>query len=67
MFDQTGWKIRPVNGLVLPRNFLEGMAYKVFCSTIYIRKEGELLFTPAPDMIHEIFGHCLPLMTPEIS
>lgn len=25
------------------------------------------MFTPAPDMIHEIFGHCLPLMTPEIS
>jgi phenylalanine-4-hydroxylase len=67
MQAQTGWKIRPVKGLVKPRDFLEGIAHKVFCSTIYIRCEGETMFTTAPDMIHEVFGHCLPLMVPEIS
>jgi len=67
MYEQTGWRIRPVKGLVKPRDFLEGMAFKVFCSTIYIRNDGELMFTPAPDMIHEVFGHVLPLMTPEVA
>ena len=53
-------------GMVGERDFLEGLANKVFCSTIYVRKPEELEFTSAPDMLHEIFGHCLPLMTPEV-
>lgn len=64
MKEKTGWTIKPVKGLVTSRDFLEGMAYKVFPSTVFVRNKSEMLFTPAPDFIHEVFGHCIPLMTP---
>jgi len=67
MESKTGWQIKPVKGLVSPRDFLEGTAHKVFCSTVFIRNEEQLLFTSAPDFIHEIFGHCLPLLVPELA
>lgn len=31
--DATGWSIRPVAGLMHPRDFLNGLAFKTFHST----------------------------------
>jgi phenylalanine-4-hydroxylase len=45
MLQITGWRIRPVIGMVDERDFLEGLAHKVFCSTVYIRKPEEIEFT----------------------
>jgi phenylalanine-4-hydroxylase len=33
MTAETGWTIRPVAGLISPRDFFDGLANKVFCST----------------------------------
>lgn len=67
MTEKTGWTIKPVKGFVSARDFLEGMAERVFCSTFFIREEREIYFSALPDYIHEVIGHCIPLMSPKIA
>jgi len=54
---KTGWSIRAVGGLLHPRDFLNGLAFKVFSSTQYMRHGSSAVYTPEPDVIHEIVGH----------
>lgn len=58
----TGWKVTRVAGLVPEKEFFELLAQKLFPCTDFIRKRSELEYTPAPDMVHDIFGH-IPLIT----
>lgn len=59
---QTGWKLVRVEGLVHPKDFFSLLSRKLFPSTDFIRQRSELLYTPAPDMFHDLFGHT-PLLT----
>lgn len=52
----TGWSIRPVAGLMHPREFLNGLAFKTFHSTQYMRHHSNPVYTPEPDVIHELLG-----------
>ncbi len=58
----TGFRYAPVAGLVTPREFMERLAERVFLATQYMRHPSAPLYTPEPDVIHELVGHAPSLL-----
>ena len=63
----TGFSFRPAPGLVPLEQFYGSLADRVFHSTQYLRHPAQPLYTPEPDLIHEIIGHGVMLGSPYFS
>ena len=53
----TGFEYHPAAGLVPLREFYGSLGDRVFHSTQYVRHGAMPLYTPEPDLIHEVVGH----------
>jgi len=60
----TGFRVEPVPGLVPTRVFYGALADRCFLSTQYVRHHSVPFYTPEPDVIHEVVGHCNSLAHP---
>ncbi|HEX5620127.1 MAG TPA: phenylalanine 4-monooxygenase [Solirubrobacteraceae bacterium] len=63
----TGWSYHAAAGLVPLRDFLGALGDRVFHSTQYIRHGAMPLYTPEPDLIHEVIGHGNLLASPRFA
>ena len=53
----TGFRYQPVAGLAPLRTFYRSFGEGVFWSTQYLRHSSNPLYTPEPDICHEVLGH----------
>jgi phenylalanine-4-hydroxylase len=60
----SGWRYVPAAGLVALDQFYRALGECVFHSTQYVRHPAVPLYTPEPDIIHEVIGHGHLLATP---
>ena len=63
----TGFRYLPAAGLVPLREFYGSLEDRRFYSTQYVRHQDVPLYTPEPDIIHEVIGHGHLLATPTFS
>lgn len=64
---KIGWKAVVVDGFVPPAAFMEFQALKILVISAEIRNINNVLYTPAPDIIHEAAGHAPIIADPEYS
>lgn len=65
--QKIGWQACPVSGFVPPSVFMELQAYSILPIATEIRSINNILYTPAPDIIHEAAGHTPFLAHPHYS
>ena len=63
----TGFEFHPAAGLVPLDEFYGSLADRVFHSTQYLRHPSSPLYTPEPDIVHEVIGHGNLLADPQIA
>jgi len=57
ILSEIGWAAVAVDGFIPPAAFMEFQAYNVLVIAADIRPLDQILYTPAPDIIHEAAGH----------
>jgi phenylalanine-4-hydroxylase len=63
----TGFSYLPAAGLVPLRQFYSALGDRTFYSTQYVRHPAMPLYTPEPDLIHEVIGHGNLLASPRFA
>lgn len=63
----TGWRFHAAPGLAPIREFYGALAERRFLSTQYVRHPSVPLYTPEPDVIHELIGHANALADPRFA
>jgi phenylalanine-4-hydroxylase len=63
----TGYEYVPAAGIVPVKEFYGSLADREFHSTQYIRHPSAPLYTPEPDLIHEVIGHGNLLADPQFA
>ncbi len=61
----AGFSLVPVAGLIDARAFMSELSESTFLATQYVRHHATPLYTPEPDVIHEVVGHAPILSSPE--
>lgn len=67
LLPMTGFSLMPVAGLVTPGSFLRELGRGVFLSTQYMRHASMPLYTPEPDVVHELIGHAISLASEDFA
>ena len=57
ILSEIGWAAVAVDGFIPPAAFMEFQAYNVLVIAADMRPANQILYTPAPDIIHEAAGH----------
>jgi len=65
--QEFGWRAIPVSGFIPPAAFMELQSLGVLPIASDMRALDHLLYTPAPDIVHEAAGHAPILIHPEFS
>lgn len=63
----SGYGYLPAAGLVPLQEFYGSLADHTFWSTQYIRHSSRPLYTPEPDVVHEVIGHATTLASPRLA
>ncbi|MFN3696197.1 MAG: aromatic amino acid hydroxylase [Pseudobdellovibrio sp.] len=63
--QKFGWTAIPVSGFIPPAAFMELQSLSVLPIASDMRSIDHLLYTPAPDIVHEAAGHAPILIEPE--
>lgn len=61
------FSVSPVAGLVSPKEFLSTLADNTMLCTQYIRHYSVPEYTPEPDVVHEILGHCVFFLNEDLA
>ena len=61
-----GIQMLPVAGLISARGFLSALGRGIFLSTQYMRHPSMPLYTPEPDIVHELVGHATSFFDPDV-
>ncbi len=63
----TGFSYVPAAGVVPLREFYASLGDREFHSTQYVRHHDAPLYTPEPDLVHEVLGHGNCLADPQLA
>lgn len=62
-----GWRAVPVSGFIPPAAFMEFQSLSILPIASDMRTVEHILYTPAPDIVHEAAGHAPILIDPDFS
>ena len=62
--EKIGWRAIIVDGFIPPAAFMEFQALKILVISAEMRSFEHILYTPAPDIVHEAAGHA-PIIADE--
>ncbi|GIL18059.1 MAG: phenylalanine 4-monooxygenase [Oligoflexia bacterium] len=65
--EKFGWRAIPVSGFIPPAAFMEMQSLSILPIASDMRQLGHLMYTPAPDIVHEAAGHAPILVHPEFA
>lgn len=63
--EKLGWGAVPVSGFIPPAAFMEFQSLGILPIASDMRSVDHLLYTPAPDIVHEAAGHAPILANPD--
>ena len=62
--EKFGWRALPVSGFIPPAAFMELQSLSFLPIASDMRSLGHIMYTPAPDIVHEAAGHAPILVEP---